>query len=89
MTRLTDRVAIRRALEIAIDTEESLIDAYDGDLTQDGPKLAKQHVDAFTRVLNRYYGGRRKDPLAGRKRINIFDVMLGKIDIDGKEIEKK
>lgn len=73
--RITDKIAVRRALEIAIDTEESLMDAYNYDATADAVKRAKKNIAAFRRVLDRYFGGQRKDPLQGGKFVNIFSLM--------------
>jgi len=75
---LTDRKAIRLALNIAIDTEESLIDAYDNNAKEESVKRAKQNIAAFKRVLDRYFGGRRPDPLAKGKFVSLTDLLKGK-----------
>jgi len=57
----TDRKAVLVALRIAIDAEESLIDAYRNhftgavDETEPGVKIARRNIADFKRVLrNRY-----------------------------------
>lgn len=74
--RLTDKRAIQIALNIAIDTEDAMIDAYGDDKTAAGAVQARKNIDAFKRVLTKYYGGPKKDPLlaSGAKRINIFSL---------------
>ncbi len=57
--RLTDKQAVRIALSVAIDTEESLVDAYKGDETEPAVQEAKRRIAAFHRVLERYYGNRK------------------------------
>lgn len=71
MKKLTDRAAVRLALYLAIDYENSLIDAYrNGYVDNNGvyhknaihpdnfdtTNSAAQNVEAFKRVLERYYG---------------------------------
>lgn len=73
--RRTDRRAIRLALEIAIDTEESMIDAYNMDESHEAVKDARRNIESFKRVLDRYYGGGREDPFAGAKKISVFDLL--------------
>lgn len=75
MSRLTDQKAIRTALFIAIDTEESLIEAYGGEKSEAAVQNAEKNIAAFQRVLDRYYAGaRRKKPSSG-KIVSILSLM--------------
>lgn len=86
--RLTDAAAIKLALHMAIDSEDSLIDAYDHMRdTPEGQKAvsaAQKNIDAFRRVLKRYYAEPRSPgeiALDGAKvvTVSIYDLMKGKI----------
>ena len=79
--RLTDKEAIKVALWLAIDTENSLIDAYRDQHTgtvpdhEPGVQIARRRIAAFQRVLDRYYGGARSAPLPGGKPVSIYKLM--------------
>ncbi len=86
MTKLTDRQAVLRALHAAIEAEESIIDSWmPPDWAPDEYKrqhiagnseqisLHQRNIEAFTRVLDRYYGGRQR-PLAFLKEIPVEDL---------------
>lgn len=82
MSRLTDKLAMRSALLIAIDTEESLIDAYTpshgpAKETEEGVIIARRRIKAFKRVLDRYFGGVPDDPFANSKSIPLHEVLEG------------
>jgi hypothetical protein len=87
MAKLTDKNAIKVALLVAIDTEESLVDAYRSphtgkvDETEPGVIIARNRIFAFKRVLKRYYGiTESPDPLKDAKVISLSDLMKGKIE---------
>jgi hypothetical protein len=80
MVRLTDRAAIRLALLLAIDTEESLVHAYEdpsGKIPEREPGviLARRNIAAFERVLDRHFNGARKPKLSGGKTISLSEML--------------
>lgn len=87
---MTDRNVIKLALQLAILEEESLIEAYRGEysrkINEEEPGVidARKNVEAFKRVLKKYYGGVPKTELdkmlENAKPVNIFDLMKGKIE---------
>jgi hypothetical protein len=78
---LTDGKAIFLALQIAIDTEESLIDSYSyyGKIDETEPSVigARKNIAAFNRVLSRYFKGRelKKNKLEDGKVISLWDML--------------
>lgn len=77
---ISDRGAIRIALELAIMYEESLIDSYRHVDDKDDLKIAavppvKQRIDAFNRVLAKYFGGKRKERLFDAKPVSLYSLM--------------
>ena len=78
--RYTNRAAIRVALELALDTEEAMCDAYRDGITQKIMEhepsviIARRNIAAFKRVLNRYYGGRQPKPDGGEP-VSIFRLL--------------
>ena len=81
--RLTDKKAVCRALHFAIEWEESVIDAYHNDEKEEAVQMARRNIAAFTRVLDRYYGGRRTMIPSGLKSISIFELL--RREDDGRE----
>ena len=81
--RLTDKQAIRIALLVARDTEESLVDAHRDHLTREvdeseqGVRIARRRIKAFERVLDRYYPGWRDDEsrIEKGRPVSIFRLM--------------
>lgn len=89
MQKLTDKQAIRVALNLAIDYEESLIDSYRTVPNEDPEKIdvvgrAQKRIDAFKRVLQRYYGVKYQHPLLKDvgKPIPVLTFLRGKSDND-------
>jgi hypothetical protein len=88
--RLTDAIAVRTALLVAIETEESYIESYrsrfsnEVDETEFGVIVARRRISAFKRVLTRYFNV-PEDPIAKGlregtiKRVNIYDLLNGKV----------
>lgn len=84
---LTDKKAIEIAIWIAIDTEESLIDAYrhqftnEIDETEGAVINARKNITAFRRVLSRYYpqssDSRRGITKAAGRPISILKMISG------------
>lgn len=79
MKRLTDKKAIKVALHLAIDVEESLIDAYsdvpkDDPLRKESVGRAQRNIDAFKRVLDRYFGGHKRLVVSG-KAVSLVQVL--------------
>lgn len=75
--RLTDRVAIAIALRMAIDYEDSLIDAYSNvtdSEKEEGVIIARRNIAAFKRVQQRYGLGVEKRPDGG-KPVSIFEIL--------------
>jgi hypothetical protein len=70
--KLTDRQAIRVALETAIASEEEMVKACGG--KGEGAEIAQRNIEAFRRVLSRHYP-KRSDPFAGAKRVSVFDII--------------
>lgn len=70
---MTDRQAIFLALNLAVEWEAELRDGSRGDVAQYNQCVA--NIAAFKRVLDRYYGGGRKDPTSGA---TLRDVLTGK-----------
>lgn len=75
--RMTDKNAIRVALLIAIDTEESLIDAYGGNRDEVGVQIAAKRIAAFKRVHERYFGALPGDPMPATRTVSIMTLMRG------------
>jgi len=82
--KLTDKNAIRVALNLAIDYEESLIDSYrtvpeQDPERQDVVERAQKRIDAFKRVLQRYYGVKYQNPLLKDvgKPISLMSLLKG------------
>lgn len=71
-TKLTDRLAIRLALETAIASEQEMVKACGGQ--GDGAEIARRNIEAFRRVLGRHYP-KRSNPFAGAKRVSVFDMI--------------
>ncbi len=81
--RLTDREAVRRALMFGAEWERSLIDAYRDQsgslnhLDDENQRVVddcRKNIQAFRRVLDRYFGGRPKPlPL---KLVDIRDIPI-------------
>lgn len=86
MKKLTDKQAIRVALSLAIDYEESLIDSYssvsDSAEKEDVVGRAQKRIDAFKRVLQRYYGVKYQHPMLKDvgKPIPVLTFLKGKQD---------
>jgi len=79
-SRLTDRRAIKLALFLARDTEDSMIDAYT-DKKDPAVLQARKNIAAFERVLNRYFDGARPaDLMKSAKIISVSDMLRGKFD---------
>ena len=89
-TRMTDKQAIRIALLVARDTEESLGEAYRDHLTrevnesEEGVQIARRRIKAFERVLDRYYPGWRADDSRIQKGrpVSIFKLLMSSKDED-------
>lgn len=89
--RMTDGVAIKRALGDAILYAESLIESYSGqfgeppDETEPAVINARRDIAAWRRVLSRYYADPRipsdllAEELGKRRAISIMDLMRGRI----------
>lgn len=78
MSRITDRQAVYIALQLAIEYEESLNEAYAHMPDDDAVLHARHRIAAFKRVLDRYYPDKRKPKLSG-KMVSIFELMKGEI----------
>lgn len=92
--RLTDKAAIRLALEAAIEWERSVIDAYRDEFTREPNEdelaviNARRKIKAWRRVLGRYY----RDPRTAQDKyvewaaeaptVNIMDLMRRKPEDD-------
>lgn len=88
MPRLTDRRAVYRALHIAIETEEALIESWmppsylpDGPLrdqhladTKPNRQIHERNIAAFRRVLDRHYGGQRVTIFDELKPVAVEDI---------------
>jgi hypothetical protein len=74
-TPLTDRKAIRLALEIACDTEEALVDAWDNDDQEKSVVQAKRNIAAFKRVLDRHFGGRQLHKHEVGKSVSLLELL--------------
>lgn len=83
---LTDRKAIFLALNIAIDTEESLIDSYSGyngiDETEQAVIHARKNIKAFKRVIERYYPDLSLKEVKPGKTISVFEALRGIVGND-------
>lgn len=77
---ITDKQAIRIALELAREYEGTLIDSYRNVDDADTSKIAAvgsatRRIEAFDRVLNRFFGGKRSDPTLDGKRISMLALL--------------
>lgn len=87
--RITDKRAVLIALHLAIDTEKSLIashrNAHTGHLNEDEPGVirARHNIEAFNRVLDRYYGGKRPTATETGEPISILQLMRAAAPSDG------
>lgn len=76
--RLTDKVAIRRALFEAISSEEYFIECWNENIEEPVVEQSKKNILAYRRVLVRYFGTDvhpMDELIKNSKTINIYDLM--------------
>ncbi|QIG68150.1 hypothetical protein EVB55_215 [Rhizobium phage RHph_Y68] len=60
---LTDKKAIKMALHMAIDYEQSFIESYRNNSEEPAVIASRKHIAAFRRVLARYFQNQQKTPM--------------------------
>lgn len=76
--RLTDKVAIRRALFEAISSEEYFIECWNKNTEEPAVLRSKKNILAYRRVLVKYFGTDVHPIDKDVKTINIYDLMKDK-----------
>jgi hypothetical protein len=83
---LTDKRAVRVALDIAIESEKNLIDCYHGNREEEAVQDAEKNIAAFRRVIKRHYNEPGKTfkelMLDGTETVDIYDIKKEPLNAD-------